>query len=259
MPDFLLALGISVAVNLFFFAIAAWRKTDTVTDLSYGLSFVAVTAAMVAIKEVREPLRLAVALFVLAWALRLAAHLFRRILAVKVDHRFDGRREKITKFAAFWALQALSVAVVMLPALGVLSSPPPRPSAFHAAGAAVWLSGFAVETISDSQKWRWKRSGDEGFIRSGLWSWSRHPNYFGEMLLWWGIWVFALPSLSGWGHLAVLGPLHITWLLVALTGIPPLERRAQARFGDDPAYLEYKRRTSILVPLPPREGRGSES
>jgi steroid 5-alpha reductase family enzyme len=252
MPDYFVALAIAVAINGIFFVVAALRKTDTVTDLSYGLSFATVAVVLVVVKEAWDPIRLAAAALVLVWAIRLAAYLFRRILLIKVDHRFDGRREKPARFAIFWTLQAISVSIIMLPAIAAIGRPAPAFSPLHIFGAALWFLGLGIETIADAQKWAWKRAEGAGFVRTGLWSWSRHPNYFGEILVWWGIWLYALPSLSGFWHLALLGPVFITLLLVKVTGIPPLEKSAEARYGADPAYAEYRRRTSILLPLPPR-------
>ena len=251
MNAFLVALGISLLVNALFFSVAAWRKTDTVTDLSYSLSFAFTAMALVILGGAFEPLRLAAAGMVVLWALRLATFLFGRILRLKVDHRFDGIREDFRAFARFWALQTVSVSVIMLPVIAILAAAPPAFSPLHALGAALWLAGLLVETVADAQKAAWKRSGAKGLIVTGLWSWSRHPNYFGEFLLWWGLWVFALPSLAGWWHLAVLGPLCITLLLLRVTGIPLLEKSAEERYGNDTAYRDYKARTSAFFPLPP--------
>ena len=111
-----------------------------------------------------------------------------------------------------------------------------------------------IEAVSDAQKsaFKGKNQNRERFITSGLWRYSRHPNYFGEMLVWWGLFIFAVPFLHGAAFAVVIGPVFITLLLLFVSGIPLLERSADARYGDDPVYREYKRRTSILVPLPPR-------
>jgi len=251
MNAFLVALGISLFVNALFFGVAAWRKADTVTDLSYSLSFVCTVVALVVLAGAFDPLRLAAAGMVVLWALRLASYLFGRILRMKVDHRFDGIRENFLAFGRFWLLQAVSVAVIMLPAIAILIAAPPALSFLHALGVALWLVGLLVEILADAQKSAWKERGEKGLIMTGLWSWSRHPNYFGESLLWWGLWIFALPSLAAWWHLAVLGPLYITLLLLRVTGIPLLEKSAEARYGNDLAYRDYKARTSIFFPLPP--------
>ena len=110
-----------------------------------------------------------------------------------------------------------------------------------------------IESVADAQKSAFKARENRGrFITSGLWRYSRHPNYFGEMLVWWGLFVFAVPFLDGAAFAVVIGPVFITLLLLFVSGIPLLERSAEAKYGDDPAYREYKRGTSILVPLPPR-------
>ena len=250
----LLSFLVSLAVNAMFFAVAASRRTDVVTDLSYSLSF-AVLAIVLPFVGAREPLQLAAAAMVLVWAVRLGGYLFRRILLIKVDHRFDEMRDRPLRFARFWLLQAISVAVIMLPVSYLLGRNAAPAFGFWAiAGAAIWLIGLVIEAAADAQKSAFKKkNGDgHGFITSGLWRYSRHPNYFGEMLVWWGLFVFAVPFLSGAALAVVLGPVFITVLLLFVSGIPLLERSAEAGYGDDPAYRDYRRRTSILVPLPPR-------
>ena len=243
-------------MNAAFFAIAAIRKTDVVTDLSYSLSF-AVLAIVLPLSGASEPVQLAASLLVLIWAGRLGVYLFRRILRIKVDHRFDEMRDKPLRFARFWALQAITVAVVMLPVSYLLGrDDAPAFGPWMIAGATIWLIGLIIEAVSDAQKSAFKATdaGRERFITSGLWKYSRHPNYFGEMLVWWGLFIFSVPFLHGAAFAVVIGPVLITVLLLFVSGIPLLERSAEAKYGDDPAYGEYKRRTSILVPLPPRRG-----
>jgi steroid 5-alpha reductase family enzyme len=194
-------------------------------------------------------------LLVVVWAVRLGSYLFRRILRMKVDHRFDGMRDQPLRFARFWLLQAITVAVVMLPVSYLLDRD--QPGGFRiwsAVGAAVWLTGLLVEAIADTQKqaFRAKEENRGRFVTSGLWRYSRHPNYFGEMLVWWGLFVYVVPVLHGWAFAVVIGPVFITLLLLFVSGIPPLERSADEKYGADAGYREYKRRTSILVPLPPR-------
>jgi steroid 5-alpha reductase family enzyme len=250
----LLSFVIALALNGAFFAIAAIRKTDVVTDLSYSLSF-AVLAVVLPFLGAGEWVQIVAALLVLVWAVRLGGYLFRRILRMKVDHRFDEMRDEPLRFARFWLLQAISVAVIMLPVSYLLGrDDPPGFGAWAVAGAAVWLVGLVLETVADAQKSSFKSKPEnrERFITTGLWKYSRHPNYFGEMLVWWGLFVYAVPFLDGAAFAVVLGPVFITLLLLFVSGIPLLERGADAKHGDDPAYREYKRRTSILVPLPPR-------
>ena len=253
--EFLIALGISVAINAVFFALAALLRTDKVTDLSYSLSFVVLAVVLIFRAGYFSLLHVLTAVLICAWGIRLGAYLFSRILKTGVDHRFDDMRDRPLRFARFWALQALTVWVVMLPAIRLFSLPGRHglPAA-TIVGAALWVLGFAVEVTSDAQKSAFKRDpgARESFISSGLWRFSRHPNYFGESLLWWGLFVAAVPVFSGWDFLTALGPLFLTLLLLFVSGVPLLEKSADKKHGSEPAYQEYKRRTSIFLPLPPR-------
>ena len=254
MTAIFVSFAVAFAVNGVFFAVAAARKTDVVTDLSYSLTFV-LLAIVLPLTGAAEPVQLVASLLVLVWAFRLGGYLFRRILRIKVDHRFDGIRDEPLRFARFWLLQAITVAVVMLPVSYLLDRDrPPRLGAWSIAGATVWLVGLLVEAVADSQKAAFKAKEENRgrFVSTGLWRYSRHPNYFGEMLVWWGLFVYAVPVLHGAAFVVVAGPLFITFLLLFGSGIPPLERSADERYGSDAAYRDYKRRTSILVPLPPR-------
>jgi steroid 5-alpha reductase family enzyme len=250
----LVSFGVALAVNGAFFAVAAARKTDVVTDLSYSLTF-ALLAIVLPVTGAGRPVQLVASLLVVVWAARLGTYLFRRILRMKVDHRFDGMREKPLRFARFWLLQAITVAVVMLPVSYLLDREhPPSLGAWSIAGAALWLAGSLVEAVADAQKAAFKAKEENRgrFVATGLWRYSRHPNYFGEMLVWWGLFVYAVPVLHGAAFAVVIGPVFITLLLLFVSGIPPLERSADEKYGSDPAYRDYKRRTSILVPFPPR-------
>ena len=249
-----LSFVIALVLNGAFFAVAAARKTDVVTDLSYSLTF-ALLAVVLLFTGGREPVQLVASLLVVLWAARLGTYLFRRILRMKVDHRFDGMRDKPLRFARFWLLQAIAVAVIMLPISYLLDrDDAPGFGAWSIAGAAVWLVGLLLEAAADAQKSAFKANdANRGrTITTGLWRYSRHPNYFGEILVWWGLFVYAVPVLSGAAFIVVAGPVFITVLLLFVSGIPPLERSADEKYGDDPAYRDYKRRTSVLVPLPPR-------
>ena len=241
-------------MNGAFFAVAAARSTDVVTDLSYSLTF-ALLAVVLPFTGAGRPVQLVASLLVVVCAVRLGAYLFRRILRMKVDHRFDGMRERPLRFARFWLLQAITVAVVMLPVSYLLDQNHPSGlGVWSIAGALIWLLGLLVEAVADAQKaaFRAKEENRGRFVASGLWRYSRHPNYFGEMLVWWGLFIYAVPVLHGAAFAVVIGPVFITLLLLLVSGIPPLERSADEKYGSDMAYREYKRRTSILVPLPPR-------
>ena len=198
MNAILLSFLISLAVNAAFFAFAAIRKTDVVTDLSYSLSFAVLAIALPSLGA-REPVQLVASLLVLIWAVRLGGYLLTRILRIKVDHRFDEMRDKPLRFARFWLLQAISVAVIMLPVSYLLGrDAAPGFGLWAIVGVSIWLVGLVIEAAADAQKsaFKGKEENRERFITSGLWRYSRHPNYFGEMLVWWGLFVYAVPFLA---------------------------------------------------------------
>lgn len=239
----LLALGI----NLLMFIPAFIFKTDRLTDISYALSFV----ILMTIAWIMEPLSLEntlVALMVTLWAIRLGSFLFVRIGKMRRDKRFDGRRESFTKFLSFWSLQGITVGIVLIPALLFMGKI--NKSVLNI-GVFIWLTGLMIETIADAQKFRFNQDpANKGkFIDRGLWKFSRHPNYFGEILIWIGLYIYVFQSFSTFEKLYTLaGPLFITILLLFISGIPTVEKRAKEKFADDPAYLRYIHSTSILIP-----------
>jgi steroid 5-alpha reductase family enzyme len=251
MTGILFAFLISLGVNAVFFAIAAMKKTDLLTDLSYSLSFLVITATITLAYRAFRPVQLVLAFLVVAWAVRLGGYRFFRMRRIGIDHRFDGIREKPLAFARFWLLQTCTAGIVMMPAVLVLSTQTIRHiGPWTVIGSLLWAGGFLLETLSDGQRSSFGSDpANEGkILAEGMWKYSRHPNYFGEILVWLGIFLYSIPSLTGPLYAAALGPVFITFLLVFVTGIPPHERAANERHGDDPAYREYKRRTSVLVP-----------
>jgi len=245
-----LSLGIALAVNGAFFAVAAARRTDVVTDLSYSLTF-ALLAVVLLLTGAAEPVQLVASLLVVVWAVRLGTYLFRRIMRMKVDHRFDGMRDEPLRFARFWLLQAITVAVVMLPVSYLLDQEnPPGLGVWSVVGAAVWLVGLLVEVIADAQKsaFRAKEENSERFIASGLWRYSRHPNYFFEWLHW-----FTYVFLAVGGHLfwlSLAGPVVMFAFLYRVSGIPWTEAQSLRSRGED--YRTYQRQVSAFFPWPPR-------
>ena len=252
----LIALEVSVLVNAIFFAFAAFLRTDKVTDLSYSLSFIAVAVVLLINGGSYSVQQVVVTVMICIWGVRLGSYLFARVLKTGVDHRFDGIRDNLFRFARFWILQALTVWVVMLPSVVLLSKPLVDPIGWVSfVGFALWAAGFGVEAASDWQKSVFKSdpANWRSFISTGLWRYSRHPNYFGETLAWWGLFVAALPAYSGWDFLTVVGPVSLTLLLLFVTGVPLLEKSAEKKYGADPEYQEYKKRTSMFLLLPPRK------
>jgi steroid 5-alpha reductase family enzyme len=191
-------------------------------------------------------------LMIAAWGLRLAGFLFVRILKQKKDKRFDGIRENFWKFLSFWVLQGVSVWLILLPAM-LFMYQGTRVTFLTWLGFAVWLFGLHIEAIADMQKSNFKKDPkNKGrWIESGLWKYSRHPNYFGEMTCWTGAYLFTFSSLPVLFKLIGLAsPLYIAILLLFVTGLPKLEAEADAKFGKMKGYREYKKRTSVIIPLP---------
>ncbi|HSW98623.1 MAG TPA: DUF1295 domain-containing protein [Candidatus Saccharimonadales bacterium] len=255
----LVALGMSVTFNLALFLVAYRFKTDRLTDASYALTFIALAwfafrtgGPGTGVAGQQELLAL-----VTIWALRLGGFLLFRVWKTKRDKRFDGIRENFWKFGRFWLAQGVSVWVILLPALLYFQSTfGVNTTKTYVCGVLVWLAGFVLETVADLQKYRFSRNAanKDKWIQEGVWRWSRHPNYFGEMLVWAGIWVAVAGSLS-WPQklVSLAGPLFIISLLRFVSGVPPLEKSADARWGHLPTYQAYKKRTSLLIPLPPKK------
>jgi steroid 5-alpha reductase family enzyme len=249
--NILSTLMISFAIQAIFFIFAAWFKTDKVTDFSYSLTFIILTLIAFLQNGAFAPLQTVVAMAVLIWAFRLGMYLFIRILNIGKDTRFDDKRGDPLKFLGFWVLQAVTVWIVMLPVTAFLSMDQLHGwSALSIIGAILWIIGFTVEAVSDSQKYRFKniKANRGKWIDSGLWKYSRHPNYFGETVLWWGLFLVMAPSFEGLLYLTIAGPLFITLLLLFVSGIPLLEKSAEERYGDNEAFREYRKRTSIFIP-----------
>lgn len=250
MADLLLAtLAISLGIQAVLFAFAATLKTDKVTDLSYGATFVLI-AAWLAVGGGRTIAELVLGAMVVLWGVRLAGYLFYRILTIGRDARFDGIREHFWPFFKFWLGQGIAVWVILLPVTIWFA----RPGAWNAAmatGVLIWTAGLVIETVADAQKFAAKRrlGGGGRWVDEGLWRRARYPNYFGEMLCWWGVWVFVAPDLGWWNAGGLLGPLSITFILLKVTGIPTLEKSAREKWGNNPDYHAYVRRTRLLLPL----------
>jgi steroid 5-alpha reductase family enzyme len=254
MTALLIPLGLSLGIQAFFFVFAAGFRSDKVTDLSYSLSFIALTGYLLLGAGTTGPAQVLLALMIVFWAVRLAAYLVRRILLMGRDPRFDKTRGNFPRFLAFWAIQGLFVWVLMLPVtIWFTWQVPESLGPVHWLGFTIWAVGLSLESIADAQKFAHKRKSNQvqGWVAHGLWRWSRHPNYFGEMILWWGIFLFTAADLGGWSWLGAIGPVALTGLLRFGTGIPQLEKSAQRKWGHDPAYRHYVAATNLLIPGPP--------
>ena len=233
------------------FAFAMRLKTDHFTDITYALTFLILALGLLYWSPMHARQLLLAALITL-WALRLGGYLLYRITKIGKDDRFDGRREDFVRFLSFWTFQAIVIWITMIPATMALSSDAqPGKIALDYLGVFVALAGLLIEAVSDQQKFRFKNdpANRDRWIETGLWRYSRHPNYFGETLFWLGIFALAARALPpGWAFLIGLSPLFIAMMLLFVSGIPLLDEKAIKRFGHLPAFREYRKRTSVFVP-----------
>lgn len=244
----LLTGGLLLWSLLWFFLSLLLRRMD-IADVAWGLGFLLVILLLYIHGE-PGPGAWVVFAPVLLWALRLALHIGLRLRGKAEDFRYRRWREEWGRwflprsYAQVFLLQTAILGVVAAPLLVVGQADREAPGWSLGFGGLIWLTGFLFQAIGDTQlaRFRKRRPATEKILKTGLWRYSRHPNYFGEILMWWGLWLMVLPLT--WGWLAVVSPLTITWLLVRVSGVPMLEKR----FEGDPAWEAYKAVTPALVP-----------
>ena len=263
MDSFLNALGASaILVALYmtaWFAVALARKDNSVADIAWGLGFVLVASYTFFFRRTSLFLPGLVTSLVVVWGIRLAYHIFRRNMAKGEDPRYTAWRAKWGRtfvwrsYLQVFLLQGLFMLVIALPVVLVNThrwdaGRPVAEGLFTLAGILVWVLGFFFEAVGDAQLARFKKDpANKGKIMDrGLWRYTRHPNYFGESLMWGGIFIIALEVPSGW--MTVASPLLITFLLAKVSGVPMLERR----YAGNAAFQDYARRTSAFVPWFPK-------
>ena len=235
MPVFALCAILAYLINWAVFIPSNQAKTERYYDLTGSITYLSLTAVALLLNESIDTRAAIAGAMVAIWALRLGSFLFRRIRRDGRDGRFDEIKLDPLRFLMAWTLQALWVLLTMACALAIMTSAEQKPLEWVAfVGIALWVIGFAIEVVADRQKTAFKRDpANEGrFITTGLWAWSRHPNYFGEITLWTGVAILAVPILSGWRWVLLISPVFVTVLLTRISGIPMLERRAQARWSD---------------------------
>ena len=254
-PVFALCVALAFAIQWLAFVPAYLGQTERFYDLTGSLTYVSVTLIAVALSGAPDARSLLLAALVIVWAARLGTFLVRRIRATGRDDRFDDLKPSPIRFLVAWTLQALWVSLTLAAALAAITTANRAPlDPIAGIGIAVWLAGFAIEAVADHQKGRFRSNpANRGrFIRDGLWAWSRHPNYFGEIVIWLGVALIALPVLQGWQLVTLVSPVFVAFLLIRVSGVPLLERKADATWGGQPDYEAYKASTPVLVPRPPR-------
>ncbi|MBI3175613.1 MAG: DUF1295 domain-containing protein [Chloroflexi bacterium] len=233
------------------FILSYWLQTERFFDLTGSITYASIVMIALSNSKNVDARSILLAALVIVWALRLGSFLFTRIHKAGKDDRFDEIKPSFIRFLNVWTIQALWVTFTAAAALvAITTSVRKELDGFAVVGALIWAFGFVVEVVADTQKSRFNAdpSNKGKFIQTGLWSRSRHPNYFGEIVLWIGIAVIALPVLQGWQWTALISPIFVTLLLTRVSGIPLLEKKADQKWGGQPEYEEYKKRTPVLIP-----------
>ena len=233
-----------------FFVIAQFMKNNSIVDIGWGLGFIVVTLYAFIFSGPVTARNILVTLLVIIWGTRLAYHILKRNWGKPEDFRYAKWRKDwgkwlfIRGFFQIFMLQGVLMLIIVSSVVFINYSEKPGLYFLDYLGAAVWIIGFLFESIGDAQLARFikdpKNKGE--IMRYGLWRYTRHPNYFGEASMWWGIYVIALTVPNGFW--LIISPLTITILLLFVSGVPMLERK----FADNPKFQEYARVTSKFFP-----------
>ncbi len=236
------------------FAVAMLRRDNSVADAGWGIGLLVVWVVTFCLEPGGTPLQILAGVLVAAWGLRLSGHIWLRNRSRGEDFRYAqwrkdwGRAFVPRTYFQVFLLQGFFLFLVAVPVILVNGSRSGIIRLFAVAGAAIWLAGFAFESVGDAQLRRFKKNPvNRGRIMTrGLWRYTRHPNYFGESLMWWGLAVLGLSVPRGWA--GFVSPLVLTFLLTRVSGVPLLERK----YRGNVEFEAYARRTSAFVPLFPR-------
>jgi steroid 5-alpha reductase family enzyme len=248
---------IAVYMTAWFF-VALLKKDNSVADIAWGLGFVLVAGSTLVWRGDWAARPVLVTGLVLIWGVRLAAHIVLRNRKKGEDFRYAEWRRKwgrwfvLRSYVQVFLLQGLFLLLISYSVILINTSvrvSPHRLGLLDLAGTAVWIVGFLFEAVGDAQLARFKRDPENRgkIMNRGFWQYTRHPNYFGESLMWWGIFLLALSLPYGWT--AVVSPVLITFLLVRVSGIPLLEKK----YAGNVVFQAYARRTSAFVPWFPKK------
>ncbi|MAU69057.1 MAG: hypothetical protein CMQ93_01760 [Gammaproteobacteria bacterium] len=257
-----IATGIELVFNAVFLAFAIqWIafipayifQTEKFYDLTGSLTYLLVIWYSLTLSSDQftnlNGANIVIVLLISLWAIRLGSFLFMRIHHDGEDKRFRSIKPSASQFFMTWTLQGLWVSLCSMCALTAISSNTGIvTNAFFYIGLALFILGFAIEVMADMEKSAFKANQEnkDKFITTGLWARSRHPNYFGEIVLWTGIAVMSFSSLEGLQYLTLISPIFTYLLLVYVSGVRMLEARGDLKWGDKPEYQEYKKKTPVL-------------
>lgn len=245
--------GVLFCYMTLWFIVSLIKKRNDVADIAWGVGFPLISWIAFALSG--YSLRaLIINILITIWGTRLASHIYTRNKNKPEDARYAAWRKEwkyfyLRSFFQVFMLQGLFLYLIVLPSVFANHTANSNFGALEITGLAIWLFGFFFEAIGDKQLANFiKDPANKGKImQSGLWKYTRHPNYFGEVTMWWGIFVMTL-SLSG-AIYTIIGPLTITTLILFVSGVPLLEKRYQG----NAEYEAYKKRTSVFIPLPPKK------
>ena len=249
-----LALILFLYMSLWF-VVSLIKKRNDVADVAWGLGFVLMTWLSFFLTDTSSTRGLLVGILVSIWGLRLAWHIHARNKGKAEDYRYLTWRKEwgqwfyLRSYFQVYLLQGTLLFLVVLPVLMINGSAGTDLSLRNFIGVAVWLCGFYFESVGDAQLAQFiKDPTNKGkLMQSGLWAYTRHPNYFGEVTQWWGIWLLALSAPNG--VFGIIGPITITFLILKISGIPLLEKKMR----ENPEFAAYKKRVSMFFPLPPKK------
>ena len=229
------------------------KRYDSV-DVAWGLVFIVIALTALFVSGAPHLASVVMTICILIWGLRLSTHIYRRLRAsTSEDKRYVALRQKwqsgneaVAVFFRIYMVQAILAVMVSAPVLVSAASPEAASPLFLFVGVIIWVIGLSLEAIADRQLRQFIRTPHPKgqLMTEGLWHYSRHPNYFGELLLWWGVGIMALGTAYGW--IGLIGPIVISILIIFISGIPPTEKAFAGRAG----WAVYKARTSVLIPWP---------
>lgn len=249
-----LALLLFIYMTGWFF-VAVLKKRNDVADIAWGMGFVVISWASLILSKTFAPSALIVTLLVTIWGSRLSWHIYKRNVGKTEDYRYAAWRVQwgkwfyLRSYFQVFLLQGVFLALIISPVVFINHNAEATLGLLDGVGFVLWITGFLFESIGDAQLATFiKNPEHKGMLmQEGLWKYTRHPNYFGEVLQWWGIWFYALSISNGW--ITIVGPLTITFLILKVSGIPLLEKKMET----NPLFQEYKKRTSMFFPLPPKK------
>ena len=252
MNYFLILILILFIYMSLWFVVSLIKKRNDVADVAWGLGFVLLASVSYFISEASGVRGILVGILVSIWGLRLAWHIHARNKGKAEDYRYLAWRKEwgkwfyIRSYFQVYLLQGALLFLIILPVFIINKSTGGGLGLLDVFGFVVWIIGFYFESVGDAQLARFiKDPSSKGKImQSGLWAYTRHPNYFGEVTQWWGIWLIALSVPNGW--LGIIGPVTITFLILKVSGIPMLEKKMK----ENPEFADYKQRVSVFIPLP---------